>query len=262
MWKSNPSSRTLPYVVGMPTGFLVCVTKNSVNLKCKTDDVMDILFEAIRNKDLTQLLALLNQGADANARDEYGYTPLTWAVDCGDLAIVTNLLKRGADVNMPGFMSRVPLMSVIFSMSAEKASMMRILLDHGATLDARTQRDNQSYGGMTALMFAVQIASLEMVLLLVEAGADVNASEEGGTSVLMWATRYLPEATGIDQAERPAVVAYLLQHGADVNAKSKEEGGNLTALDFARQNNRKDIEQLLLQAGAKTGQELDAEAKH
>jgi ankyrin repeat protein len=46
--------------------------------------------------------ALLGGGADVNAVDRFGYTPLQYAatVDFGDCATVTALLQAGADPNI------------------------------------------------------------------------------------------------------------------------------------------------------------------
>jgi len=48
---------------------------------------------------LIQVKALLNQGANKNARDASGWTPLHHAANAGRLSIVQELIKRGARVN-------------------------------------------------------------------------------------------------------------------------------------------------------------------
>ncbi len=44
--------------------------------------------------------SLLNNGADMNAKDHRGYTPLYEAVDEEHLAIISQLIKHGADMNI------------------------------------------------------------------------------------------------------------------------------------------------------------------
>jgi len=57
--------------------------------------------DAIADKDAERIKALLNEGADVNARDVYGATPLMWAANAniGDPLIVKLLIDAGADVN-------------------------------------------------------------------------------------------------------------------------------------------------------------------
>ncbi len=58
------------------------------------------LYEAVRAGDAAQVRALLDRGADVNAKFRYGATALFKAAEKGDLAVVKLLLERGADVNV------------------------------------------------------------------------------------------------------------------------------------------------------------------
>jgi ankyrin repeat protein len=55
------------------------------------------LFPAVQTGDAAQVKRLLEAGADPNARNAAGATPLMWAVP--DLPIVKLLVAAGADVN-------------------------------------------------------------------------------------------------------------------------------------------------------------------
>lgn len=57
------------------------------------------LRRAVRIGDLNGVRQCLMNGADINAQDDYGYTPLMAASGFGNEAIVRLLLKNGADVN-------------------------------------------------------------------------------------------------------------------------------------------------------------------
>jgi ankyrin repeat protein len=57
------------------------------------------LFVAVINGDTVGAQQLLAAGADANARDAEGTTPLMLAAYSGNAAIVSALLAAGADVN-------------------------------------------------------------------------------------------------------------------------------------------------------------------
>ncbi|MGH9875160.1 MAG: ankyrin repeat domain-containing protein [Pyrinomonadaceae bacterium] len=63
-------------------------------------ELNDRFWEAVRKGDLTATTALLDQGADVNAKFRYGTTALFKASERGHLEIVKLLLARGADVTV------------------------------------------------------------------------------------------------------------------------------------------------------------------
>jgi hypothetical protein len=67
------------------------------------------LHYAVRDGDLKEVRKLLDKGADVNARDKYGWTPLHEAASYGHLDIVKLLVERGADVNARDKDGRTPL---------------------------------------------------------------------------------------------------------------------------------------------------------
>jgi hypothetical protein len=92
--------------------------------------------------------------------------------------------------------------------------------------------------GATRLMFASEMGHLNVVQLLVDEGADINAKSNNGLTALMI-------ASGIGHRE---IVQLLIAEGADVNAK-KDNGE--TALMLASQKGHREIVQLLIAEGAK-----------
>ena len=63
-------------------------------------ELNDKFWEAVRRGDLAATTALLDQGADVNAKFRYGTTALFKAAERGHLDIVKLLLARGADVTV------------------------------------------------------------------------------------------------------------------------------------------------------------------
>src|SRR5687768_2629188 len=60
----------------------------------------DQMFEAVRKGDAAAVTALLDKGADVNAKFRYGQTALFKAAERGHAAVVKVLLDRGADVTV------------------------------------------------------------------------------------------------------------------------------------------------------------------
>lgn len=115
--------------------------------------------------------------------------------------------------------------------------LVKMLLDAGADINA----PGPGTGGLTALQVAAGAGLLDMVKLLLNAGADVNApgSNIGGRTALR-------VATGTGSLE---MVKILLDAGADPNARGSQIGGR-TPLQVAAGARSLDMVQLLLNAGA------------
>ena len=65
-------------------------------------------------------------------------------------------------------------------------------------------------------MFAAAKGQPENVQLLIDAGADVNATEQDGSTALMWILTYLENEE--EDQQRLSCTRLLLEHGIDVNA--------------------------------------------
>ena len=89
---------------------------------------------------------------------------------------------------------------------------------------------------------------MEIVELLIAAGADVNAKNDWGWTPLTYAA--------INDHEE--IAELLIAKGADVNAK--DDGGE-TPLDFAIRRNQTETADIIRKHGGKTADELKAEGK-
>jgi hypothetical protein len=162
--------------------------------------------------------SLIQRGADVNATDRHGYTPLMYAVGWKRPGIARLLIEAGASVAATNSSGSTPLH--IAAGQGGKA-VVELLLDHGAPVDARDNR------GSTPLMWAATSGQAESAEVLIAAGADVNARDGRCEPVLMRAAwPYRDDAN--------PVVKVLLDHGADLEFaeglesrdKARLHGGN------------------------------------
>lgn len=88
--------------------------------------------------------------------------------------------------------------------------------------------DTPSKEGWTALIIACHKEENEIVRLLLERGANVNAANNKGTTVFMYAK------TPIQNTHNDtSLLSYLLQNGADIN---KKDVFGKTVLDYVLEN--------------------------
>jgi hypothetical protein len=133
------------------------------------------LIEAASRGDLEKVKRLLNEGADVNAKNKYGQTPLHWAATWGHLDIVKLLVDRGADINAKDEDGETPLH---WAAANDHLDVVEFLLDRGADVNAK------SGYGQTPLHWAATYSRLDIVKLLLDRGADVNAKNGDGKTPL------------------------------------------------------------------------------
>jgi cytohesin len=90
------------------------------------------LWDAISSNDIGKAKALIAAGAGVNQKNAYGNPIIHEAVSSGNRELVELLIAKGANVNAKGQFDRVALHY------ANKKGMAKILLAHGATVDAQT----------------------------------------------------------------------------------------------------------------------------
>ena len=183
----------------------------------------------IRGDSIKMVQHLLNAGADVNAVDSEGNTPLFHAVMESDPAMVTLMLGAGAQVNVKNHHGMTPLHEAAAYGALDN---VKLLLKAGADATAESKEKE------TPLHGAAMAGNVEIMQLLVAAGADVNAREIDGLSVLGRAAAYQTSANPI---------LYLISQGADVGGGT--HSGN-KPLHHAAMRGNTDVMNALLDAGA------------
>ena len=87
----------------------------------------DQLFEAVRKGDVAAVTALLDKGADVNAKFRYGQTALFKAAERGHAAVVKVLLDRGADVTVQDTFYRTTAMN--WALDGDHTEVVKLLLE-------------------------------------------------------------------------------------------------------------------------------------
>ena len=119
------------------------------------------------------LSILVEHGADVDVRGGYLYTPLHHASFDGKLEAAQCLLDRGADVNARVFNDATALCLVALR-DGDNVDFARMLLRRGARIEGP---DNDLW---TPLHRAVRRNNIQLVRLLLEHGADINARDKLG----------------------------------------------------------------------------------
>lgn len=142
--------------------------------------------QAFHDNNVAKVIELINNGADVNARDKYGRTPLMYAVDRGCIEICRVLIKAGADVNAWDASGITSLMIAIFACNiklhkstlANNIKLVELLVQNGADVNAKDEE------GRTPLMYAVWMGNIELIQYLIQHGADVNAKDKNGNTLI------------------------------------------------------------------------------
>jgi ankyrin repeat protein len=125
------------------------------------------LFEAVSKRDRASVKAALERGANPNARDGNGMTPLLIASGYGYLEIVQELLDGGAEVLLPD--AKAGAFSLHKAAQGGHLDIVKLLLDKGAFIDAQTATT-----GHTPLLEAIWFKQADVAEYLLERGARLN----------------------------------------------------------------------------------------
>lgn len=170
------------------------------------------------------MVNLIFRGFNANTLDSRGRPGLVAALHQDSLKVFDVLLKAPRiDVNLASRQNETPLMMACIKGYLDIA---RELIKRGADVNRE---------GWTPLHYAASAdmpKTLDIIKLLLEESAYIDAASPNGSTPLMMAAQYSSEA----------VVRLLLEEGADITLRNQR---NMTAADFARLVDRQYMVELL-----------------
>lgn len=178
--------------------------------------------------DIVRLFFDAGMSPDSTIQHKKHQIPLIFfVVDKNDELLLHVFIQAKADLDIP-VAGTTPLIKAV---ERGNSGMISTMVKAGADIN-RAGDD-----GLTPLMSAIDKDNTGVVWTLLQLGADVNKQDSYGFSPLMRAVR----------AGNSEVVRELVKRGANVNQTSK----NGTKISSFLGKNRKEIELLLIEAGAK-----------
>jgi len=161
-------------------------------------------------------MILENESLDVNkGSQELKLTPLSIACAAGNFEIVQLLIENGANVNQADILNRPPLYFCFI----------------------RLQEDVN--------VFENHLMCMKMANMLLQSGADINfvVNKEKGRTLLMEYCGVTLDMNSREKDTNLKVIKFLVEHGADVNKKSRKAK---TAFDYTMRHPFKEEVQILL----------------
>ncbi|SFT23981.1 ankyrin repeat domain-containing protein [Paenibacillus sp. BC26] len=194
------------------------------------------LIAAAERGDVEKVARFLNEGANINEQDARGRTAIMAATHANKPDVVRLLIEAGADINVQDNMRDNPF---LYAGAEGRLDILKLLIEAGADMKLTNR-----YGG-NALIPASEKGHVENVrVLLTTTDVNVNHINNLGWTALLEVVVLTNGGPKYQQIAR-----LLLDHGADVNIADRD---GVTPLQHAKRDRRfKEIEQMLLQAGAR-----------
>lgn len=205
------------------------------------------IHQAARDGDLEKIQTLIKYGINPKAKNVNGDTALRFATENNHLDVVKYLVETvGLDVNNANRDGTTALIMATFN---DNTNMIKYLAYMGAninqTASASVNRtvgedgnaQNSSVTGWTALMAASQLGFTNSIKMLLDSGANLNATDSDNWNSLLFAVQ-----NGYYDAAK-----LLIDRGINYNIESLD---NNTALSLATLNGDESMIELLENIGA------------
>lgn len=167
---------------GKESTLLILINKGA-NLQSTDKDGQTPLHRAARMGNVSAMRTLISRGADLEAEDEYNNTPLHLAVMAGRENAVRLLLSLRVNIEAPDSSGQTPLFAAFYARERSE-NLVRLLLDNGASIEARTTGPPAAFEGCTVLHRAAIAFDSKLVRMILDKGVDVNATNARGLTPL------------------------------------------------------------------------------
>jgi ankyrin repeat protein len=207
---------------------------------------MDACHSNANNK-MSILTTIIDKGADVNAKNDYGCTALHYCTEDSGIGCAALLLANGADVNATDNKGRTPLITSCYTFISEgdqwidersNSHLVKLFLKFGANPNVKDA------GGNTALMYAMKFDFFEAAKILLDYVTDINIRINGMNNLRSKGWTFLMFAAFWDSVDMATI---LIEKGIDVDAKNNN--GNTAFIIAACQGNS-DLVELLIANGA------------
>ena len=139
---------------------------------------------------------LIARGHNLNVRNRYGYTPLHSSINENSIILAHALIRFGIDINAQ---TNDGMTAIMMAAQNGQLDLVNVLIQNGANVNM------QSSSGLTALICCAS-KETEIAEKIIDAGADINATDEDGDSALIYAW----------YNDNEAICRRLISLGADI----------------------------------------------
>ncbi|KAL3475445.1 ankyrin repeat-containing domain protein [Aspergillus californicus] len=211
---------------------IIFLLSRGLDVNAVDDHLESALHYAARHGSKTMIRLFLESGSQVECRNEAGESPLLVAARGLNLDTLNCLLINGANANALDKMDRNAIHLAITASKAKPVDAVKILLEYG--LDISLCDGNN----MTPLHYAVNRGDMQLIDLLLDAGANINfgiqrdhrteiaQSTYGETAVSLPSTQVIDDVVGLTPLHFAACVGrskmtkYLVSKGANPNVRS------------------------------------------
>ena len=195
------------------------------------------LREAIWYRNIEMVEILLAGGADTEMLNRREETALIAAIESGDTEIARLVIEAGANLNAVDQFGATALELAERAGTSDDREMYKLLLEAGGAVGS----DLDAAFATEDLYDAIMSGEVGTVQNLINAGADVNAMDSEGRSMLEWAIIW----AGLRGYSE--IVRVLVEAGADVNAEVVSAN---SFLQLAAMYDKSEVVRILTDAGA------------
>lgn len=173
------NQKTVNESLGLKGDSTLPMASMTLVVKAAREEDEQALVMAVREGRWRNVRELLAAGVEANVTGEHGQRPLHMALDRGEPALMTCAAVLEGRAD-PNLANGSGCAPLMLAAQAGHEQLVRLLLNHDADVNAAD-------GEYTPLMAAAQVGHAKVVRLLLAEGVDVNAADDNGWSALVFA---------------------------------------------------------------------------